>query len=277
MIMTIIKRDGREEPFNPAKINGWGEWAARSLTKRVNWSEVVVKTVSQLPDVCTSQHLQDALIRNCILADSWAYNRMAGRLYAAVMRREIYAAHTKEDMPSVLSVHQTLMSVGYMRELDYSLADYAKIERMIKHDRDYQYPHFQLYQLRNKYALRNRLGSEEYETPQFIYMRMAMALAETQPLDRRLQDVKKWYDLFSLNKLNAPTPNYVNLGTNHNGYASCCLYTTNDTAESLSVGDHIAYMMTVNSAGIGSNIQTRAMGDGVRGGLIKHQGRILPQ
>ena len=103
---------------------------------------------------------------------------------------------------------------------------------------------------------------------------MAMALAENEPKETRLIHIKKWYDHFSNKRINPPTPNFTNLGTSHNGYASCCVYTTNDSAASLAAGDHIAYMMTVMSAGIGTHIKTRSQGDAIRGGIIQHQGKL---
>lgn len=270
MIDEIIKRDNTREPFTAEKVNGWGEWASKSLGKYVDWSSVVMAAVSTLPAVCTSSDLQYALIKECLDRDTWSYNRMAGRLYTAIMHKEIFP----DGIPTIQQVHKNLQAVGYMVDLDYSDEEYAHIEKWIKHKRDFTYAHFQLYHIRYKYALRNRLGSEEYETPQFVYMRMAMALAEDQPRDRRLNDVKEFYDMFAKNIINAPTPNYVNLGTSLNGYASCCLYSVNDNADSLAVGDHIAYKMTVQSAGIGNILNTRSIGDPIRGGLIAHQGKL---
>lgn len=272
MITAIIKRDGRAVPFSAQCLNGWGEWSAENLNGHVDWPTVVMRTVASLPETCKSTELHKALIRECLNMDSWSHYRMAGRLYVSTYRKEVYG---KDHIPTIKEVHEKLQEVGYMVKLDYSEEDYAQIEKFINHDRDFRYPHFQVDQLRGKYALRNRLGTEEYETPQFIYMRMAMALAEDQPRDRRIHDVKMWYNHFSLNRISPPTPNYVNLGTPLRGYASCCLYVTTDSARSLAVGDHIGYMMTVSSAGIGANLRTRSVGDPVRGGLIKHQG-LLP-
>lgn len=272
MINLIIKRDGSVEPFSAEKINGWGEWAAETLGGLVDWPAVAMETVRSLPETCSSRDLQDALIKTCLNKNTWSYNRMAGRLYAAVLHKDLYG---KGDMPSILEVHRRLQQVGFMTNLDYSEEEYAQIEKFIKHKRDFGYAHFQLYHIRYKYALRNRVTGDELESPQFVFMRMAMALAEKRPAARRLTDVKKFYEYFSRNIINAPTPNYVNLGTYLNGYASCCLYTTLDTAHSLAVGDHIAYMMTVSSAGIGANLQTRSINDPVRKGLIKHQGKFF--
>ena len=46
MIETIIKRDGRKEPFTPSKLNQWGEWAANTLGDYVDWPSVVLEAVS---------------------------------------------------------------------------------------------------------------------------------------------------------------------------------------------------------------------------------------
>lgn len=270
MLKTIVKRDGSSEPFSPNKINGWGTWAAKTLGTSVDWGSVVLDAVSQCPEECSSLQLQETLISVSLSRKTWEYNRMAGRLYAALLERLIYP----NGRPSVKMLHSEMFDAGIMVKLDYSDAEYEDIEQIIDHKQDLKYPHYQINQIRFKYALRNKLTKKEYETPQFVYMRMSMALAEKLPKADRLQHIKNWYGHFSHNRLNPPTPNFVNLGTKLDGYASCCLYTTADTAPSLAAGDHIAYMMTVMSAGIGSHIKTRSIGDPIRGGLIEHQGKL---
>lgn len=270
MIKTIIKRDGSSELFSASKVNGWGVWAAKTLGAHVDWSSIVIDAVNQCPEICTSRQLQETLIKTCLSRKTWENNRMAGRLYSDLIERLIYP----DGRPTVKELHKELQSVGIMVDMNYLDEEYTAIEKIIDHKRDLKYPHYQLNQIRYKYALRNKLTGKEYESPQFVYMRMAMALAEDEPKAERLVHVKAWYDHFSFNRINCPTPNFVNLGTKLNGYASCCLYTTNDSAQSLAAGDHIAYMMTCMSAGIGTHIKTRSLGDSVRDGVIQHQGKL---
>lgn len=270
MIKTVIKRDGREEVFQANKLNGWGEWSSKNLDKVVNWSEVVLHVVSTLPEKVTSKHIQEAAIKYCLDKRQWEYNLMAGRLYAVLTRKEIYG----NSYPSVLEVHNRLLSAGLMKLLDYSDKEYEYVNSIIDHELDLRSAHYSLYQSRTKYALRDKVNGVEFETPQFTFMRMAMALAENEPKETRMHDVAKYYEHFSHKRINAPTPYYVNLGTDLNAYASCCLYTTEDTWRSLAAGDHIAYAMTAMSAGIGSHIKTRSIGDKVRNGLIQHQGKL---
>lgn len=271
MIKTIIKRDGSKEDFNPNKVNGWGIWAAEKLGRYVDWASIVTGAISTLPNSVTSKELQEALIKKCLEQRTWEYNLMAGRLYASLLVRLI---HNSSEYPTIKEVQQRLVKDSLMRQLDYTDADYEQLEKVINHGYNLKYPHYAIHQNRNKYALKNRVKNIEYETTQFMYMRMAMALAEKEPLERRLSEVKAYYEEFANHRINVPTPYYVNLGTHLDGYASCCIIQSGDEAPSLAAGDHIAYMMTVMSAGIGYHLKTRSLGDSVRGGLIEHQGKL---
>lgn len=273
MIKTVIKRDGRKEPFIPSKLNGWGEWGTKTLGEQVDWTSVVLETVTNMPEECSSEFLQRQLIKHCLDADTWSYNRMAGRLYAALAHKELKDV-CGGSFPTVHELHRMLQGLGYMEHMDYSEAEYQQVQELISHDKDFEYAHYQIHTALSKYAISNRVKNIFYETPQFMYMRMAMALAVDQGRERRMDDVARLYEHLSNNRLNAPTPNHINLGTPLRGYASCCLYTSSDTARSLAVGNHIANTMTYMSAGIGSLLQTRSVNDPVRGGVIRHQGKL---
>lgn len=269
-LKNIIKRDGRIEPYVPKKLNGWGRWAASAIGDKVDWSRIVISAVSAMPEVVPSAQLQEKLIQNCLDQETWSYYLMAGRLYASHLHKLIHGP----SIPSVRQLHQRMADNGIMLRLDYDASEYAQIETFINHERDYDTPYFSLHYIRRKYSLQNRTNGREYETQQFVYMRMAMALAENEPKPGRLDLVCRYYKEFANKLMSAPTPNYVNLGTRLRGFASCCLYVTDDNEQSLAIGDHIAYRMTAASAGIGSHVITRSKGDPVCGGLIEHQGKL---
>jgi ribonucleoside-diphosphate reductase alpha chain len=270
MIETLIKRDGTTEPFTPSKVNNWGKWSSKDLNGLVDWSMIVLGAIRRLGKSCTSQDLQMALVTECVEQNTSSYNKMGGKLYSVWLSKHIHGS----VVPTIKELHGKIIPTGLMRPLDYSDEDYAYLETVIDHERDFDSAYFELHQVREKYSIQNRITGQEYETQQFVYMRMAMALSEDQPADRRLYDCESWYNHFSFKQINAPTPNFVNLGTPHRGFASCCLYTTKDSAISLAIGDHIAYIMTCMSAGIGGFINTRSLGDPVRSGAFQHQGKL---
>ncbi|ASD50517.1 ribonucleotide reductase of class Ia (aerobic), alpha subunit [Acidovorax phage ACP17] len=271
MIETIIKRNGKQEPFSPAKLNGWGEWSAKTLGPGLDWGGGVLHAVSVCPKVCTSEKLNEELEAYFNGLRTYEGARMAGRLYAARHPKRIYGSKKK---PTVRELHTELFDAGLMVWLNYSVDEYEYAQSIIDHSRDLKMTYGMYTQMRFKYALRNKISGKEYETPQFVYMRMAMALAEDFEGQERLDLMKDWYDYYSGYKINPPTPFFTNLGTKLNGYASCCLYTTLDTWRSLLAGNVIAGSMTALSAGIGSSTVTRSIGDPIRGGMIVHQGKV---
>ena len=270
MIKTIIKRDGREEPFNIDKVHEWIHWAAEDVKDRIYWSEVVLQSLSVLKDKCTTSDLQDTLIKTCLNRGDYPHNLMAGRLYAAKMRKDMFG---QISPPTIKEMHERLHSLGLMVVLDYSDEEYAELESVINHQKDFDMAYFQLRQAFNKYSLSDATTKKSYETPQFIFMRMAMALAETEPQKIRMRDVKGWYKYFSEGKLSAPTPNYTNLGTKQKGYSSCCVIKADDDLDSIGAADHAVMRMSANAAGIGTHYALRSNGDPVRHGLIRHAGK----
>lgn len=270
MIKNIVKRDGRIEPYIPSKLNGWGRWAAANLGNKVDWSSIVIQAVSTMPDTVQTADLQEKLIQNCLDKGTWSYYLMAGRLYASHLHKTIHGS----DIPTVQALHEKMIAEHVMVRMDYDQSEYDQVETFINHELDYDTPHFSLHYIRKKYSLQNRVTRQEYETQQFVYMRMAMALSEKEPKATRMDLVRRFYTEFAAKRISAPTPNYVNLGTKLRGFASCCLYVVDDNEASLAIGDHIAYRMTAASAGIGSHLITRSKGDSVRGGLIQHQGKL---
>ena len=267
-VKYITKRSGELQQFDINKVLQWELWGCADIKQYVDWKGIVLKVKSQFFEGMSTQDIQLKLIEEFNSRQTWYHSLVSGRLYAAYISKKIH----DYLYPSVKEVQSKLVSLGYMRDMGYTDEEYDQIEKIIDHTKNYQLNYIQVYQLVNKYSLSDRVNKTQFETPQFIFMRMAMDLASDEP--DRLKHVKKFYQYLSDFKINAPTPNYLNLGTNHNGYISCCLYTTSDTAESLAAGDHIAYTMTYMSAGIGGFINTRSFGDPVKGGAIRHMGKL---
>jgi ribonucleoside-diphosphate reductase alpha chain len=123
MLKTIIKRDGSTEEFDPSKLNRWADWAGKELGDKVDWSTVVMHTVSNVPETFSSQDLQLRLIKTCLDMDTWSYNLMAGRLYAAYLHKKILG----ESFPTVKDVQTKLINEGIMKHMGYTVDDYFLI------------------------------------------------------------------------------------------------------------------------------------------------------
>lgn len=272
MIEYVIKRDGRKEPFDASKINGWGEWGTKSLDKKlVDWSSIVLKTVSSLPSEVEAKVLQETLIKSCLDMDTYEYNRMAGRLYASQLSKSL---HAERKHPNIYDLHKMLAEKELIVFPNYTEEEYKTINSFLNHKKDITYTYYSSYHIVSKYSLQDRVTHQKYETPQFVYMRVAMQTLNNYHKEDRLEKLEELYKLFSDRKINVPTPYMTNSLTKNPNVASCCVLTNLDTAESIGVMNALAYTMTTVGAGLGVHFKTRSLNDPLRGGLIAHQGKI---
>lgn len=265
----IKKRDNSFEDFNPDKLNKWAEWAADI---GVDWSSIVLEACKKCSDGCTSTDIHNAMIAACIDQETTQHLKMAGRLYIGALLKDTFGGI--DQIPTLQQMYTKMTNLNLWAKMDYDEDELAWFNSMIDHSRDFNTSLTEIKQIVDKYAIVDRVSKKVFETPQFVYMRMAMGNMEKMPKHRRKEDVVKLYNYLSLKKINAPTPFSINLGTPKKQYASCCVTTTHDTAASLAAADHIAYMMTCASAGIGGHIKSRSRGAKVRQGLIMHLGKL---
>lgn len=270
MIKKIKKSDGRLEDFDPNKLNKWAEWAA--LYKRISWSNITLKAYRACYDKCSTTDLHKALITACIEEQDEDHLKMAGRLFISSIYKEVYGGIDK--IPSLIDFYKKMVKLDFWVKMDYSEEELHAIGKIIDHSKDMTYTYSELKALRDKNMIVDKTVDKCYESPQMMYIGVSMAIMEKMPKERRINDIIEYYKLLSDKKLNAPTPFLCNARTKHRDYASCNLYSTLDTSQSLAVGDHIAYLMTCASAGIGAHLKTRSKGDKVRKGTIEHLGKI---
>ena len=274
MIKNVIKRDGRVEEFSAEKINSWIQWSEKTvIPKDFNWSTIVLKTISTLPEQVTTKELQEALIRECLNQETWEGSRMAGRLYASALPKELYESRKH---PTIKELHVRLYEKGLIIDTSayFTNEEYDEINKMLVHRRDYTYSHYAIKQLIQKYSMQDRVLKQSYETPQFIYMRVAMQTYMNYRGSDRLSKLKSLYEDLSHQRINVPTPYFSYSLTVKPNTASCSVLTCGDEAESIGVLNTLAYTLTTAGAGVGAHMKTRSLGDGIRNGSIKHAGKV---
>jgi ribonucleoside-diphosphate reductase alpha chain len=125
--------------------------------------------------------------------------------------------------------------------------------------------------MESKYLVANRAVKKTLETPQFMYARIALAIFNKDP--NRMTHIKRMLHLLQTCVLSLPSPNWSFIGTVRRTGASCCLFTAEDTVQSIAANNHIVELMTVAGAGLGNNYQIRSIKDPVKGGTIEHMGK----
>lgn len=270
-VETIIKSDGSRVPFDPEKLNKWAQFASDN---DVSWSDITLKAIRKCYDGCSTKDIHQAMIDVCVEQEDNKHLRMAGRLLIGIIYKEAHGGYS--NIPTLTEFYKDMVQRNLWTSMDYSDEELEFLNKHLDHSKNISelYSYTALKQMRDKYLGQDLISKQCYESPQFMFMGCAMQAMEQQPKERRLEDIVKTYEYLSDLKINLSTPMLVNLRTPMKGLASCCVYTAGDTAPSLSVGDHIAYMMTCASAGIGSHLLTRSKGDPVRQGAVVHQGKL---
>jgi ribonucleoside-diphosphate reductase alpha chain len=150
-----------------------------------------------------------------------------------------------------------------------------KIEPFIKHKRDEDLTYAGIQQLMDKYLIQNRKTGEHYETPQFMYMLISLTLFSEYKNEDRLEKVKRFYELLSLQKISLPTPILAGVRTPNRQFSSCVLIDVADDLDSIGASNHAVMRYISNRAGIGLNMRLRAIGSQVNEGEKVHTG-IIP-
>jgi len=269
MIDKIKKRDGTVVDFDVNKLIHWAKWAG---VIGVDWFSVVADAYKRCPNECTTQELQNAMIQACADMEDTPHLLMAGRLLMGDVYKQAFGGH--KNIPTVAEMYTKMSEEGLWEDTGYTEQELEEAQTFINHEADLNSVHSVVHQIVTKYAIRDIEKNIPLESPAFVWMRMALGICSGEPVETRIAEVRAYYEDFSKGKINAPTPNIVNLGTPKRTYASCAVFKSNDGAKSLAAGDHIAYGMTCASAGIGGMLQTRSKGEGVRKNTIKHGGKL---
>ena len=158
---------------------------------------------------------------------------------------------------------------------DYCKEDFEKLNKAINHERDMNFAYAGIQQMEGKYLVQNRVTGEIYESPQFLYMLVAMGLHAKEDKSIRLNLVKKYYNACSNFKISLPTPIMAGVRTPTRQFSSCVLIESGDSLDSINAASSSIVKYISQRAGIGLNAgRIRAEGSSIRGGEAYHTGCI---
>jgi ribonucleoside-diphosphate reductase alpha chain len=249
----------------------------------VSASQVEMNSGIQFYNGITTEEIQEILIRSAsdlISLDNSNYQFVAARLLLFSLRKQVFHKNIwKEGMPSIYDValyNSTVLKVYDEEILDkYSDEDWTKINGWVDHDRDYLFSYAGLRQVVDKYLVQDRSSGEIFETPQYMYMMIALTLFAEYPLSVRLDYVRRYYNAISKHKINIPTPIMAGVRTPLRQFASCVLIDSDDTLNSIFSSDMAIGRYVAQRAGIGINAgRIRGVNSKIRGGEVAHTGVI---
>ncbi|AUR92258.1 ribonucleotide reductase R1 subunit [Vibrio phage 1.170.O._10N.261.52.C3] len=266
IITEVVKADGRKVPFDANKLNKWGEYAAK---RSVSWSEMVMDTVDQLYNGCTTKEIHQAMINACVNKKDEKHLKVAARLLRGSLYKSVYGKSTPDTFEVTYS---KLVRDGFWQDFDLSTEEMKLIEDAFDPSYDKEYEYTSLSQFIDKYALSRFVGGVKVpvETPQVALMGIALALFKKDSLEHTI----KFYNIIKQRKINIATPIMAAARTGFNEFTSCFLSTCGDTLESIRTGMGLSYTMTANRSGVGFEFDIRSVGDIVGNNKCLHAGKL---
>ena len=276
---TVKKRNGRgTEPLNLEKIHVMVEEATKGLAG-VSASQVEIQSGIQFYDGITTGEIQEILIKSAsdlIDLDHPNYQFVAARLLLFAIRKQIYGKI--RELPHLETHIMSCCNIDvYDKDIftKYSKEEIEKANGYIDHSRDFLFTYAGLRQVVDKYLVQDRSSGGVYETPQFMYMMIALTIFAEYPKEKRLNYVRRYYDAISKHKLNIPTPIMAGVRTPIRQFASCVLVDIDDTLDSIFSSDMAIGKYVAQRAGIGINAgRIRGINSKIRGGEVQHTGVV---
>ncbi len=274
----VKKRDGRIESLDLDKMHLMVDEACKGLAG-VSASQVEMQSGIQFYDGITTAEIQEILIRSAsdlIDLDHPNYQYVAARLLLFALRKSLYGGI--KDFPHLEQHIYNCVEKGvYDNEIfiKYSKEEIDKANSFIDHDRDLLFTYAGLRQVVDKYLVQDRSAGKVYETPQFMYLMIALTIFAEYPKEKRLDYVKRYYDAISKHKINIPTPIMAGVRTPLRQFASCVLVDVDDTLDSIFSSDMAIGRYVAQRAGIGINAgRIRGINSKIRGGEVTHTGVV---
>ena len=274
----VVKRNGSIESLDLDKMHIMVEEACKGLAG-VSASQVEMTSGIQFYNGISTQEIQEILIRSAsdlIDLDHSNYQFVAARLLLFSVRKQLYGR--MKELPTLEQhIYACVNAQVYDADIfnKYSKEEVERVDSFIDHNRDYLFTYAGLRQVVDKYLVQDRSGGGVYETPQFMYMMIALTIFAEYPKETRLSYVKRYYDAISKHKINIPTPIMAGVRTPLRQFASCVLVDVDDTLDSIFSSDMAIGRYVAQRAGIGINAgRIRGINSKIRGGEVQHTGVV---
>jgi len=275
-ILNVTKRDGSIQPFDLEKVHKVLDWAVEGISG-VSMSEIELKANIQLYDKIKAYDIHELLIKSAaelISEHTPNYQFVAARLISYKMRKEAY---NQFEPPHLLEIIKTNIDHGvYDDEVlkNYTEEEIDELNSYIKHERDDSFTYAGMEQFRGKYLVQDRRTKQIYETPQILYMMIAITLFSRYS-DNRLKYVKEYYDAISQFYISLPTPIMAGVRTPTRQFSSCVLIESGDSLDSINATATSIVKYISKKAGIGVGAGSiRALGAKIGDGSVVHTGLI---
>lgn len=279
--LKVTLPDGTIDYFSYTRLIKDLVTASEGIESSIDIDELAQIAKSNLYDGITLEELQDSLIlaaKSCIEKDH-AYSTLAARLLLKKIYREVIGTDKEDKIVEAYkdTYKEFIKSAVKSKRLDGRLLEFDldELAEYIDYKRDGLFDYMGLDMLHDRYFIQNEGRGVRLETPQILWMRIAMGLAIQEKKSEREKWTKKFYDTLSTLRYVPSTPTLFHSGTTFAQLSSCFLNTVEDDLKHIFKVYLDTALMSKFSGGIAtdwSNI--RSTGSMIKAVNIPSQGVI---
>lgn len=280
--LMITTRAGKLERFNEDSVR---KTLMRFATKEeadLDIEGIMGQLKYELYEGMSTNEIQKALImvvRSMIERDP-AYSRLASGLLLNRMYAEVFGVGY--DSHNLADEHARVFSENMTRlvaegDLDPRMAefDYEKMGRAMKIENDHLFEYMGLEIMSSRYCMENPKTKKQLETPQMLWMRIAMGLALVEEPADRERVALEFYDVLSNFYYTPGGRTLFQAGAKKAQLSNCFLNTVPDSLDAIfkTFADNAQYLKW--SGGTGTDwTPVRATGSFIRGTGVGSQGVV---
>ena len=200
--IRVVKSDGTKVEIDLDKIHKMVHKACKKITG-VSESLVEMNSGLQFYDGITTKDIQKILVKSAsdlISLENPNYQFVASRLLLFGIQKQVFNTKWKDSeiYPPLKDIIQRNIDIGVYDDdilKWYKEEELDQLDKYIKHSRDLTFTYAGLQQIVDKYLVQDRSTGLVYETPQFMYMLIAMTLFKKYggELGDKLDYVKRYY------------------------------------------------------------------------------------
>lgn len=251
----IVNTHSGPEPLDENKINAVIEEACVDLP-HVDWAAIASRCSVLWYDGIPTDELAECTIMATIslIEKHPNYEFVAARLLLRKIYKQVkpkdfkdyiaYATHEPQGPILQSAMHDSKLFCGGKFDLE-------KLQQHIDNKRDKLFRYQGVKILYDRYLIKDKEGSL-LETPQWLFMRVAMGIALAETTDNTEWAIR-FYDLISQFDYMPSTPTLFNAGTTHPQMASCYVQHVEDSLDGIFTAYNEQAKMSKWAGGIGTN------------------------
>jgi len=282
--LLITTASGKQERFNETKLRQTLEHLAKEdQVGSFDIEHILSQLKYELYEGMTTAEVGKALImvvRSMIERDP-AYSRLAARLLLNRLYAEVFGAEF--DAKNPLDAHERVFTENMKNlvakgDLDERMAEFdlSKMARAMKFENDTLFEYMGLEIMISRYCMEDPKAKRTLETPQMLWMRIAMGLAIAEKPEDREAAALEFYDVLSNFYYTPGGRTLFQAGAKKAQLSNCFLNSVPDSLDGIfkSISDNAQYLKW--SGGTGTDwTKVRATGSFIKGTGVPSQG-IVP-